>query len=40
VPEPLPPHWLQPRADGNALMFVDTQFPDESVGELANGHRA
>jgi ABC-type multidrug transport system ATPase subunit len=34
VPEPLPPHWLQPRADGNVLMFVDTQFSDESLGEL------
>lgn len=34
VPEPLPPHWLAARAVGNVLMFVDTQFSDESLGEL------
>ena len=34
LPEPLPPHWLQPRAAGNVLTFVETQFTDESLGEL------
>ena len=34
VPDPLPPHWLQTRAVGNVLMFVDTQFSEELVSEL------
>jgi ABC-2 type transport system ATP-binding protein len=34
VPHPLPAHWLQPRADGNVLMFVDTQFSDDTLSEL------
>jgi ABC-2 type transport system ATP-binding protein len=34
VPHPLPTHWLQARAVGNVLMFVDTQFSDDSCGEL------
>jgi ABC-2 type transport system ATP-binding protein len=34
VPDPLPAHWLQARALGNVLMFVDTQFSDEASGEL------
>ena len=34
VPHPLPAHWLQARAVGNVLMFVDTQFSDEALGEL------
>jgi ABC-2 type transport system ATP-binding protein len=34
VPEPLPAHWLQARAVGNVLMFVETQFADETLGEL------
>lgn len=34
VPAPLPPHWLAARAVGNVLMFVDTEFSDESLGEL------
>jgi ABC-2 type transport system ATP-binding protein len=34
VPDPLPPHWLQARAVGNVLMFVDTRFSDETLGEL------
>ena len=34
VPNPLPPHWLEARADGNVLMFVDTQFSDDTLGQL------
>jgi len=34
IPSALPAHWLQPRAAGNVLMFVDTQFSDETLGEL------
>jgi ABC-2 type transport system ATP-binding protein len=34
VPDPLPPHWLQARAVGNVLMFVDTRFSDETLGDL------
>ena len=34
VPDPLPGHWLQARAAGNVLMFVETQFSDETLGEL------
>jgi ABC-2 type transport system ATP-binding protein len=34
VPDPLPAHWLQPRAVGNVLMFVETRFSDETLGEL------
>ena len=34
VPDPLPAQWLQPRAVGNVLMFVDTQFSDDASGEL------
>ena len=34
VPNPLPPQWLQARTAGNVLMFVDTQFSNETSGEL------
>jgi ABC-2 type transport system ATP-binding protein len=34
VPAPLPAHWLQARATGNVLMFVETQFSDDALGEL------
>jgi len=34
VPHPLPAHWLQARTVGNVLMFVETQFSDETLGEL------
>ncbi len=34
VPSPLPPHWLEARAEGNVLMFVDTQFSDDTLGQL------
>jgi ABC-2 type transport system ATP-binding protein len=34
VPDPLPAHWLQARATGNVLMFVETQFSDDAIGEL------
>jgi ABC-type multidrug transport system ATPase subunit len=34
VPDPLPAHWLQARAVGNVLMFVETQFSDEALGAL------
>jgi ABC-2 type transport system ATP-binding protein len=34
VPHPLPAHWLHARAAGNVLMFVETQFTDEALGEL------
>jgi ABC-2 type transport system ATP-binding protein len=34
VPNPLPAHWLKARAIGNVLMFVETQFSDEALGEL------
>jgi ABC-2 type transport system ATP-binding protein len=34
VPDPLPPHWLQARAGGNVLMFVETQFAEDTLGEL------
>jgi ABC-2 type transport system ATP-binding protein len=34
VPDALPAHWLQPRAVGNVLMFVETRFSDETLGEL------
>jgi ABC-2 type transport system ATP-binding protein len=34
VPDPLPAHWLQARAAGNVLMFVETQFSDDTFGEL------
>jgi len=34
VPDPLPAHWLQPRATGNVLMFVETQFSDDTLPEL------
>jgi ABC-2 type transport system ATP-binding protein len=34
VPAPLPAHWLQARAVGNVLMFVETQFSEEGLGEL------
>ena len=34
VPDLLPPHWLQARATGNVLMFVETQFADDTLGEL------
>jgi ABC-2 type transport system ATP-binding protein len=34
VPDPLPAHWLQARAVGNVLMFVETQFSDDTLREL------
>ncbi len=34
VPDPLPAHWLQARTAGNVLMFVDTQFSDDTLGDL------
>ena len=34
VPDPVPPHWLQARTAGNVLMFVETQFSDESLEAL------
>jgi ABC-2 type transport system ATP-binding protein len=34
VPQPLPAHWLQARAVGNVLMFVETQFSDDTLSEL------
>jgi ABC-2 type transport system ATP-binding protein len=34
VPDPVPAHWLHPRAVGNVLMFVDTRFSDDTLGEL------
>jgi ABC-2 type transport system ATP-binding protein len=34
VPDALPPHWLRARAVGNVLMFVETQFSDETSGQL------
>jgi len=34
IPDPLPPHWLHPRAVGNVLTFVDTQFSDDSLSGL------
>ena len=33
VPDPIPAHWLQPRAVGNVLMFVETRFSDDTIGE-------
>src|SRR6266849_3668672 len=30
VPHPLPAHWLQARAVGNVLMFVETRFSDDT----------
>lgn len=34
VPDPLPSHWLQARTGGNVLMFVETQFSEDTLGEL------
>jgi ABC-2 type transport system ATP-binding protein len=34
VPNPLPAHWLQARAVGNVLMFVETEFSHDALGEL------
>lgn len=34
VPDVLPPHWRQARATGNVLMFVETQFEEDTLGEL------
>jgi ABC-2 type transport system ATP-binding protein len=34
VPDPLPAHWLEARAVGNVLMFVETQFSDDTSREL------
>ena len=34
VPDPLPAHWLKARAAGNVLMFVETQFSDDTLGAL------
>jgi ABC-2 type transport system ATP-binding protein len=33
VPERLPKEWLQPRAFGNVLSFVDTRYSQEQLGE-------
>jgi len=33
VPDPLPAHWLQARAVGNVLMFVETRFSDDTTGD-------
>jgi ABC-2 type transport system ATP-binding protein len=33
VPERIPKEWLQPRAFGNVLSFVDTRFEEENIGE-------
>ncbi len=34
LPDSLPAHWLQARAVGNVLMFVETEFSDKRLGEL------
>jgi ABC-2 type transport system ATP-binding protein len=34
VPDPPPPHWLQARAAGNVLMFVETQFSQHTSDAL------
>jgi ABC-2 type transport system ATP-binding protein len=34
VPDPLPAHWLQARAAGNVLMFVETRFADGTSEDL------
>jgi ABC-2 type transport system ATP-binding protein len=34
IPSPLPAHWLQARAAGNVLMFVETEFSQDILGEL------
>ena len=34
VPDPLPAHWLQARTAGNVLMFVDTEFSDDTLEDL------
>jgi ABC-2 type transport system ATP-binding protein len=34
LPDPLPPHWLRARAEGNVLMFVETQFSDSTSPHL------
>ena len=34
VPDSLPAHWLQARTAGNVLMFVETQFSDDTLGDL------
>jgi ABC-2 type transport system ATP-binding protein len=33
VPAPLPAHWLHARAVGNVLMFVETRFSEDTLGE-------
>jgi ABC-2 type transport system ATP-binding protein len=33
VPERLPKEWLQPRAFGNVLSFIDTRYSEEDLGE-------
>jgi ABC-2 type transport system ATP-binding protein len=33
VPAGIPREWLQPRAVGNVLSFVDTRFSEENLGE-------
>jgi ABC-2 type transport system ATP-binding protein len=38
VPDALPGHWLEARAAGSVLMFVETQFSDEVLGELVRMH--
>jgi ABC-2 type transport system ATP-binding protein len=40
VPDALPANWLQARAAGNVLMFVDTQFSDEALGALVRSRCA
>jgi hypothetical protein len=34
LPEVMPKQWLRARADGNVLMFVDTEFSDGSSPDL------
>jgi hypothetical protein len=34
VHDPLPAHWFEARAAGNVLMFVDTEYSDETLGAL------
>jgi len=33
VPDRMPKEWVQPRAFGNVLSFVDTRFSEENLGE-------
>jgi len=34
VPDTLSAQWIQARTSGNVLMFVETQFSDETLGDL------